>query len=144
MPQKNLVLKPQNIKAQTTVKNSQFYKGFSTLDETSTSVKLFDYDLVKQDLLNQFNTRRGERLMNPTFGTIIWDLLYEPLTPAVKQQIAEDIDRIIASDVRIVPLSVKVIEEQYGFRIDLTLQYAGTDQTDQLILAFDKKVGLRV
>jgi phage baseplate assembly protein W len=144
MPQKNLVIKPQNIKSQATVKNSQFYKGFSTLDDTSASVRLFDFDLVKQDLLNQFNTRRGERLMNPLFGTVIWDLLYEPLTPAVKQQIAEDIDRIIANDVRIVPLSVKVIEEQYGFRIDLVLQYAGTDKTDQLILAFDRKVGLRV
>jgi phage baseplate assembly protein W len=88
MAHKNIVLKPNNIKSQATVKSSQFYKGFSTVDESAISTRLYDFELVKQDLLNQFNTRRGERVMNPSFGTIIWDLLYEPLTPNVKQQIA--------------------------------------------------------
>ena len=30
-----------------------------------------DIELIKQDLFNHFYTRQGERLMNPTYGTII-------------------------------------------------------------------------
>ncbi len=142
MAQKNIVLKPNNIKSQSTVKSSQFYKGFSTVDESAISTKLYDFELVKQDILNQFNTRKGERLMNPAFGSIIWDLLYEPLTPSVKQQIAEDIDRILASDPRIVPLKVNIVEQEHGFYIELTVKYASTDQTDQLVLGFDRRLGL--
>jgi phage baseplate assembly protein W len=142
MAHKNIVLKPNNIKSQATVKSSQFYKGFSTVDESAISTRLYDFELVKQDLLNQFNTRRGERVMNPSFGTIIWDLLYEPLTPNVKQQIAEDIDAIIARDPRIVPLQVNIVEQENGFYIELTLKYSSTDQSDQVILSFDRKLGL--
>jgi len=142
MANKNIILKPNNIKSQATVKSSQFYKGFSTVDESAISTRLYDFELVKQDLLNQFNTRRGERVMNPSFGTIIWDLLYEPLTPNVKQQIAEDIDAIIARDPRIVPLQVNIVEQENGFYIELTLKYSSTDQSDQVILSFDRKLGL--
>ena len=75
MAYKNIVITPPNLKNVTTTKTSQFYKGFSTVDDTTTNVKLYDYELIKQDILNQFNTRKGERLMNPNFGSIVWDLI---------------------------------------------------------------------
>jgi phage baseplate assembly protein W len=142
MAHKNIIIKSASSLAQTTVKSSQFYKGFSTIDDTSSSTKLYDYDLVKQDLLNQFNTRKGERVMNPNFGTIIWDLLFEPLTSNIKQQISDDIDRILNSDPRIIPTQVNIIEQDYGFYLELTVTYANTDQSDQLMLAFDRNLGL--
>ena len=55
-------------------------KGFSTVSLDTENFSLYDLDLIKQDLINHFYVRQGERLMNPTFGTIIWDLLFEPLT----------------------------------------------------------------
>ena len=126
------------------VKSAQFYKGFSTLDSTTRNVKLYDYDLIKQDILNMFNTRQGERLMNPTFGTLIWNALFEPLTPLVKQQIADDVNRILAADPRVIPTSVDLLETPYGFSILLTLQYVGTDVSDTMKLNFDKKSGISV
>ena len=131
-------------KEQRTVKQSHFYKGFSTVDDKTASVKLFDYELIKQDLLNHFNTRKGERLMNPTYGTTIWDTLFEPLTPAIKQQIAEDINRILASDPRVVPVQVDITQADYGFRIELTLKYKGTDISENMQITFDKNVGMSV
>jgi phage baseplate assembly protein W len=142
MAHKNIILTPANIKAQTTVKSSQFYRGFSTVDESAISVRLYDYDVVKQDLLNQLNTRRGERVMNPTFGTIIWDLIYEPLTPDVKKAIAADIDKILSSDPRVVPIQVNIVEQDYGFYLELTVKYANTDKSEQIKLLFDRNVGL--
>jgi phage baseplate assembly protein W len=142
MAYKNIVINPPNVQNYTNVKTSQFYKGFSTVDETSTNVKLYDHELIKQDLLNQFNTRKGERVMNPAFGSIIWDLIYEPLTPEVKQLISMDIDRILASDPRVTPTLVNIVEQDYGFLLELTLSYNGIDVSDNMILSFDKRVGL--
>ena len=64
------------------------YKGFSTIDQTK-KFRLTDFELVKQDLLNHFSIRKGEKLMNPNFGSIIWNMLFEPLTADVKSTIVE-------------------------------------------------------
>jgi len=142
MAYKNIVITPPNLRNVTSQQVSQFYRGFSTVDTQSTSVKLFDQELIKQDILNQFNTRKGERLMNPEFGSIIWDLIYEPLTPSVKQQISTDIDRILESDPRVIPTAVNIVEQDYGFLLELTLTYKNLDVSDSMILSFDKRVGL--
>jgi phage baseplate assembly protein W len=142
MAYKNTIITPANSDNVTTQQRSQFYKGFSTVDETTTNVKLYDYELIKQDILNQFNTRKGERVMNPEFGSIIWDLIYEPLTPVVKQQIAADIDRILNLDPRVVPTLINIVEQDYGFLLELTLSYRNSDVSDNMILSFDKRVGL--
>jgi hypothetical protein len=96
MAYKNLVITPPKYANQDTAKSSQFYRGFSTQDTTTRSVTLYDTELIKQDLINQLSTVKGERLMNPEFGTIIWNLIYDPLTDSLKQQIQEDIDQILA------------------------------------------------
>jgi phage baseplate assembly protein W len=142
MAYKNIVITPPNLNNVTTKKTSQFYKGFSTVDDTTNNVRLYDYELIKQDILNQFNIRKGERIMNPDFGSVIWDLIYEPLTPNVKQQISSDIDRILASDPRVIPTQVNIVEQDYGFLLEITLSYKGTDVSDSMILSFDKRVGL--
>jgi phage baseplate assembly protein W len=144
MAYKNIVITPPNIQNVSKTKTTQFYKGFSTIDESTTNIKLYDFDLIKQDLLNQFNTRKGERIMNPQFGSVIWDLLFEPLTVEIKQLIANDIDRILASDPRVTPTLVNIVEQDYGFLLELTLSYGGTDVSDSMILSFDKNAGLAV
>jgi phage baseplate assembly protein W len=144
MAYKNIILTVPKTENFTTRKTSQFYRGFSTVDSSATNVKLYDFELIKQDLLNQFNTRKGERVMDPEFGSVIWDLIYEPLTPDVKQQISVDIDRILASDPRITPTYVNIIQQDYGFYLEITIVYNGTDFSDGMILNFDKRVGIAV
>jgi phage baseplate assembly protein W len=142
MPYKNIVITPKNNTAQANTQNSQFYRGFSTVDPTKTNPKLYDYDLIKQDLMNQFNTRQGERVMNPEFGTIIWNLIYEPLTDQLKQAVVDNVNAILNSDPRVVPVQINLVEAQYGLQLEATLSYVGTNQTDVLRLAFDKEIGL--
>lgn len=113
------------------------YRGFSTrLNSKKYSVT--DYTLAKQDLLNYFNIRKGEKLMQPDFGTIIWDLLFEPLTEEVQQMITSDITRIVSYDPRLQIGQVAVTQEDHGFFIQLTLSYIPTDQTDTINLNFDR------
>ena len=52
------------------------YKGFSSANSVD-NFKLYDIDLVKQDIINHFYIRKGEKLENPNFGTIIWDMIFE-------------------------------------------------------------------
>ena len=72
MAYKNIELNPPQYSSQHTIKKSQFYIGYSTVDPSLPNTKLYDFDLIKQDILNQFNTRKGERVMNPGFGTITY------------------------------------------------------------------------
>jgi len=56
------------------------YKGYSTFEfEKSKTLTLRDVELVKLDLLNHLFTQKGARVMMPTFGTIIPELVFEPL-----------------------------------------------------------------
>ena len=81
--------------------SSKMYRGFSTVNTSSENFNLYDFELIKQDLLNNFYIRQGERLMNPTFGTIIWDLMFEPLTEQVKNLIEQNVTTIVNYDPRV-------------------------------------------
>lgn len=144
MPYKSLSISNSAVVVQQTTKKEQFYKGFSTLDTSSTGTRLYDFELIKQDLLNHFKTKKGERVMNPTFGSIIWDLLMEPMTDQVKEALTQDINRICNSDPRIVPTNIQFIEYNNGYLLELTLLIVGTDQSENMRIAFDQDLGLQV
>jgi phage baseplate assembly protein W len=113
------------------------YRGFSTkLNAKKYSVT--DFLLAKQDLINYFNIRKGEKLMNPTFGTVIWDMLFEPLTEDTQQIITNDITRIVGYDPRLRAEQVFVTQQDTGFLIEITLTYIHTNQAETLRLNFDR------
>lgn len=142
MPYKNLEITPNQYSLQNQKKQSQFYIGYSSVNRDADSTTLYDFDLIKQDILNQFNTRKGERVMLPNFGSIIWDVIFDPFTDDVKQAISQDVSRICSDDPRAVPIQININEQEYGMLLEVTLQYVGTDQTANLRLAFDRKLGL--
>ena len=104
----------------------------------------YDFDLIKQDIINQFSVRKNERVMNPEFGTIIWDCIYDPFTEDLKTEIANDITRIVGSDPRVNATEVNITEQDFGMILEITLEYVNTDQTEVMSLTFDKSLGLSV
>ncbi len=114
------------------------YRGFSSR-ETSRNFKLFDYELVKQDIINHFYIRKGEKLENPQFGTIIWDTLFENFTPEIKKAIADNVEEIINFDERVKVNSVTVDSTDQGIRIEAELVYLPINFTDTLQLTFDRE-----
>jgi phage baseplate assembly protein W len=142
MPYISLTINPTQVVNPHNYQTSQIYTGFSTVNSAASNSTLYDYDLIKQNILNQFNVSQGERLMDPTFGTTIWHLLFEPFTSSVKSQIVSEVTRIANSDPRAKALSVNIYEQEYGMLLEVTLQYVGTDQTDVMKLNFDANVGL--
>jgi phage baseplate assembly protein W len=144
MPYKNQIIQPANYSEQHRLQTSQFYKGFSTLDPQQRNSKLYDFDVIKQDLMNHFSTRKGERVMNPEFGSIIWNLLFEPFTQDIRNAIDTDIKQILGADPRITSPKINVAEAEYGLLLEVTMTFTGTDQSQTLRLAFDKNAGLSV
>jgi phage baseplate assembly protein W len=117
------------------------YRGFSTIGRYK-KFRAVDVDLIKQDLLNHFNIRRGEKLMNPTFGTIIWNCLFEPFTPEIRQTIIDDVARIVNYDPRTNAINVIVDEYDLGLQIEIELEYVGANKQDSLVVMFDRDAGL--
>jgi phage baseplate assembly protein W len=144
MPYKSLVITNANAVPQQPVKTNQFYKGFSSQDPANTTARLYDFELIQQDIINQFNTRKGERVMNPNFGSIIWDIIMEPMTDQIKQALNTDITTICNSDPRVVPTQINLTEFQSGYLVEITLQLVGTDQSSNMTLTFDQNAGLTV
>jgi phage baseplate assembly protein W len=114
------------------------YKGFSTVGRNK-KYRLTDFELVKQDLINHFYIRKGEKLMNPNFGTIIWNVLHEPMTDDLKSVITSDIKAIAQYDPRISMDNVVITEYERGIQIELQLRYVQTNQTNLLNLMFDNQ-----
>jgi phage baseplate assembly protein W len=113
------------------------YKGFSTLVDPK-KFTLTDFQLAQQDLINYFNIRKGEKLMQPNFGTVIWSMLFEPLDETTRQVIQQDIQRIVGYDPRLRVGQIQVTQQDTGFLIQMTLSYVNTDQTSTLVLNFDQ------
>lgn len=117
--------------------NTFTYRGFSSKNGKN-GFKLYDIDLVKQDIINNFYIRKGEKLENPDFGTVIWDLLFDPLTEDLKKTIALDVQTIINYDPRISVNSVTVDSTEQGIRIEADITYIPFNIAEKMSFDFDK------
>lgn len=112
------------------------YKGFSTINRTK-KFRLTDAELVKQDLINHFSIKKGQKLMNPNFGSIIWNMLYEPLTADVQSTIVDDVRRIVGYDPRLRVDNVLINEFDYGLQIQIDLTFLPGNLSERLKLDFN-------
>ncbi len=112
------------------------FRGFSTVDKVKAPFSLSDMDLVKRDLLNEFNTRKGERVMRPGFGCIVWDLLMNPQDTFTDSDIKDDITRIIEKDSRVELLNISLFTSGHTVRAEVELRYVILNSEDTLYLEF--------
>lgn len=119
------------------------FKGFSTIPNGDNILNrnwtLYDLDLVKRDLLNHFHTRRGERPMMPTFGCLIWELLFDPMTESNIELIVEEARRVIQSDSRVRMENIEVREIDQGLVINFLLHFEPWGVFENFSVEFDKR-----
>jgi len=120
----------------------QMYKGFSTINSSTQNFILYDFELIKQDLLNNFNIRKGERLMQPSYGCIIWEMLFEPLTEQVKDLIIQNVNEILNYDPRIQAGNIVITPYDTGIQIECVITYLPYNISQDLQLRFDQANGL--
>ena len=108
------------------------YRGFSSINENVEGYALYDFDLIKQDIINHFHIRKGEKLSDPNFGTIIWDMLYEPFTTENKEAIIADVAEIINYDDRVTADQVFVDTTDDGIEVSALLTFLPYNISEQI------------
>ena len=102
---------------------------------------LYDLALIKQDILNHFHIRQGEKLSDPEFGTIIWDVLFDPLTEQLKEAIVNNVTAIVNYDPRVQVTNVAIDQYESGLQIEIDLSYLPYNISENLKLQFDQNAG---
>mgnify|MGYP003135129435 FL=1 len=115
------------------------FRGFSTVDRVKAPFSLNDVELVKRDLLNEFNTRKGERLMRPNYGSLVWDLLMNPEDSFTNDEIKEDIQRIIDKEQRVELVNIDIFTADHSIRAEVELEYVILKSKDVLYLEFSRE-----
>ncbi len=119
------------------------FRGFSSRADKR-NFKLYDFEVAKQDLINRLSIRKGERVENPDFGTIIYDCLFEPFSETLKDAIIDDITENLNADPRINAGEILVSEADNGIAIQATITYIPLDITEKLRFSFEENAALRL
>jgi len=120
------------------------FKGFSTVDKQFGNFKLYDIELAKRDLLNELYTRKGERIMSPEFGSIIWDLLFDPMSVETNELIEQDMQRILTKDPRLELRQLSITEnvDTQLITVAIILNYVPTATLTELVAIFNRDTAL--
>ena len=115
------------------------YQGYSTVVGDGLST-LYDAALIKQDLLNVFNTHKGEDITDPSRGSIIWDMIFELATQENINLMTNDTVAIFQSDPRVTLLNLSIIASTDpslpGYTLNAQLQYNGLKVAGNFIVNF--------
>lgn len=88
--------------------------------------------LIKNDLLQLLLTMKGERVMRPTWGTIIKSSLFENITPQLTASIVNDIRQAVSTYEPRVALSDVIVEPDEDRNIvNIKLYGTYTNQPNQ-------------
>lgn len=115
------------------------YRGFSTLGSDFATPTVTDFLAAKTDLQNSLNVRQGERIMRPDFGCLVWDMLYEPFTAELYEDLIENITNIGNSDPRLELQQIQPTSYEHGIQISMMLRYIPTDQVEKMLYTFNQE-----
>lgn len=117
-----------------------FYKGPSfKVYEKDKQILLKDVELVKQDLLNNIFTEKGERVMMPNYGTSIQRLLFRPLDQDTLALLEIEFLEVFNYDprVEIIELTINPIYEEKAVVVLASLRYVELNFNDTLEIRLD-------
>ena len=110
--------------------------GFNTIDQVK-KFTLTDFDLIKRDLLNAFNIRQGELPGRPSYGTVMWDFLFENQIEQLQRDIEREIQRVVGGDPRVQVSQLVVYPQSNGILVQLEVNTIGGVDAELLSVFFD-------
>lgn len=137
--EKNLYKRVQVTSSSRQASTGRAYRGFSTVSENTENFALYDFELIKQDILNHFHIRKGEKISDPNFGTIIWDMLFEPFTDENRDEIINDVTVIVNYDPRVQAEQILVDSYDSGIEVNCRLRYLPYNISEELLFRFDQQ-----
>ncbi len=114
--------------------------GYSTAAPGSKrSWVLYDIELIKRDLYNHFQTRIGERVMRPEYGSRLWEYVMEPNIDSMRVAIRVEVERICHLDSRLEVRNVITIDQGNKITIQMELLYRPFQIAETFTVEFDKR-----
>lgn len=113
------------------------YKGFSSYQfEENKQFVQTDLELVKTDIIAHIFTTKGSRVMMPTFGTLIPEILFEPLDDITTELVEDELRAVFDYDprVEIVNFEMTVDADRSAITASARLFYVELNRTDTLDL----------
>jgi|TARA_B110000444_G_scaffold135230_1_gene127030 phage baseplate assembly protein W len=101
--------------------------------------KLTDEQLVIQDLVNALNIRKGEKVGQPSYGTTLWDFVFEPNTADVQVEIQNEVRRVASLDPRININTIRAFPKENGILIEVQLSINPFNNAGDLALFFNSQ-----
>ena len=112
--------------------------GFNTIDQYKKFTSI-DFDLIKVDLLNAFNIRQGQLVGRPSYGTVIWDYVFENQTQETERQITAEIQRVCGQDPRVSLSDIQLFPQQNGILIQVLLIVVPSTDAQRLSIFFNQQ-----
>jgi phage baseplate assembly protein W len=112
--------------------------GFNTQEQYK-KFTLTDAALVKRDLLNALNIRQGQLPGRPSYGTALWDNLFENQTTETERAITNEIQRVAGGDPRLQLGNVEIFQQENGMLIQLELVIVPSTDVERLSIFFDQQ-----
>jgi phage baseplate assembly protein W len=129
----------QGLVQKNVITRKPYFVGFNTVGQPAPPYSLTNIDIVKRDIINQFATPIGSRVMLPDFGTNIFNYLFDPFDEYTKNSIIEDAVRVIQDEPRVELVSIDVFQEDQALTIVLVLLFKPESITDSMFVSFSLK-----
>jgi phage baseplate assembly protein W len=115
--------------------------GYTTVDQQNGSLRLQGLELAKQDLMNHFKIRKGEKWTNPNFGSNLLNYIFQPLDDNTTEAINDEVYEIVSYDPRFKLASNDIIVDQEAHSVTVTvkLMYLPTTTATDLQIKFDSE-----
>lgn len=116
------------------------YVGFNTVGRISPPFTLTDIELVKQDISNTFHTRKGERLMMPTFGSNIPLYMMDPFDTITEKAIIDDAINVISQDPRVELVNISSSNTLHSMTLTIILFFLPNRNPETLYVEFKRQM----
>jgi phage baseplate assembly protein W len=92
---------------------------------------------VIRDFINALNIRQGEKVGQPSYGTTLWNFVFEPNTPDMQFALENEIRRVASTDPRILINYVKAYPQENGILMEVEMGVQPYQEALLLSVFFD-------
>lgn len=104
---------------------------------TGKKFQLVDVPLVVTDFVNSLNIRQGEKVGQPSYGTTLWNFIFEPNTQDLQYALQAEITRVANLDKRISLDFVSAYPKENGILMEVQVTVLPFEQSMLLSVFFD-------
>jgi len=83
--------------------------------------RLTDSQLVIQDILNAFSIKQGDKVGQPGYGTNLWAFIFDPNTADLRNQIEDEVRRVVSSDPRVTIGTLQLFSQENGVLVEMEI-----------------------